>query len=240
MNDPLAREFSRFSQDKLRPAVDVVAERKRSGFLYALGVAVIVFLVFAGASYFMISPYRQLMGEHGIVYWPLLLLVPASLAVIGFSLAYILSLRNTVKEFRKTLVGRMAEFIDPGLVHESGRPFTESEFASSLLFPAQGKAISCKDHFRGRAGAAAVDIGDIVVKREENGKAPALIGLFFTTRYADNFRTFVMILPANAPASLSGFEESLKGGGDAGSLVRLENPADDRQVVVPSLSLIHI
>lgn len=234
MSDPLSRDFSRFSQDKLRPAVDVVTARKRSGLFLSAIVAVVLFAIFAAAFYFMISPYRQLMGENDITYWPLLLLAPAAIAMIGFCLAYILTLRNAVKEFRETLVARMAEFIDPGLVHETKRPFSQGELESSLLFPMLGKPFAGQDRFRGRADAAGVDIGDLQVQPEGDGGTAPLAGLFFIARFPREFRSFAMLLPNGVAVSLSGVEAAL--GGVPGGLVRVDDAAGGRQAVAPSAS----
>ena len=232
MTDPFTQDFAGFTQDQLRPAIEMVAKRRRSGLLLAVAIAAVLFVVFALTVYIFLSPYRQMMGDHNISYWPLLFLAPGSLAMIGFSLIYILTLRHAVKEFRETLVTRIAAFIDPALVHENKHPLSDGEIDSGLLFVDQGEAVPGQDRFRGRAGAATVDICDIQLQPGKNSVTglPLLTGLFFRARFERPFRSFAMILPAHTAASLSTLES--KAG--AGPLVRLDEPDNGWQFVAAS------
>ena len=239
MSDSVTRSFAIFSQEKLKPAVDTVTARRRSGLYIALGVGVLLFLLLAAAVYLFFAPYRNLMGEHGISYWPLLFLAPASLGMIGFSLVYILSLRHAVKEFRETLVGKMAEFIDPAVVHESGKTLPKEELEGSLLATIGGRPLSGTDQFRGRIPGAAVHFSDLRMKREKSGpdgKDEMLTGLYFYAVMKRKFAMPIMVFPSSVEVSRSGLEAKLRADGDnvGAGLLRLDDPAFGRQILVPS------
>lgn len=239
MSETVTRSFAIFSQEKLKPAVDTVTARRRHGLYLALGVGFALFLLFAAGVYVFFAPYRDLMGEHGISYWPLLFLAPASLGMIGFSLVYILTLRNAVKEFRETLVGKMAEFIDPAIVHESGKTLPKEELEGSLLNIVGGVPLSGTDQFRGRIPGAAVHFSDLRMKREKagtDGKDKMLTGLYFYAVMERKFAMPLLVFPSSVDVSRGGFEEKLRADGDdiGAGLLRLDDPAFGRQILVPS------
>ena len=235
MTDSFDQDFIRFSRDRLLPLVDVVNARRRTGLVVSVATALALFGLFAFAVYLFLAPYQKLLGEYDITYWPLLVLAPASLAMIGFCLVYILYLRRVVGEFRESLVKRMAEFIDAGLVHESDRGIADKELRDSLFFAPSWRLTSGRDHFRGRAGVASVDFAELrAVSPGEGGGGP-LAGMIFIARFPRNFRSFALVLPASAPASVSGVEDALRERAvAAGTLVRLDDPEADRQLLAPS------
>lgn len=237
MAEAFNQEFARFTRDKVRPAVEAIGKRKRSGLLIALGMALMVFVIFASAVYFIMLPYQKLMGDHQISYWPLLVLAPASLGMIVFTLVYILSLRNTVRAFRESLINGMTEFIDPGLVHETGRGVEPDYLEESGLFSGIGKPVSGGDRFRGRAGEAAVEFCDVHIPLGSDKKNPAgLTGIFMKAVYPKEFREPLFVFPEGVEVSRSGIEEKLAANGIPvpGGLVRLDDKATARQILKPA------
>lgn len=237
MADAFSQDFAQFTRDKVRPAIDAIAKRKRSGLLVALGVGLTVFIVFACVVYFIMLPYQKMMGDHQISYWPLMILAPASLALIAFTLVYILSLRNTVKEFRESLIKGMTEFIDPGLVHEAGRGLEPRQLEESGFFAGPEKPVVGGDRFRGRSGEAAVEFCDVHVPLGGDGKpAASLTGIFLKAVYPKEFREPLFVFPEGVEASRSGIEEKLAANGVAvpGGLVRVDDKATSRQILKPA------
>ncbi len=235
MDEHFSREFAQFLKDKLQPAVVEVNAKKRSTFLRALGAGLGFFVMVAGAVYFLMAPYRKLMQEYSLTYWPVMLLVPLAVAMVVFSITYILGLRTLVNVFRDALVNRLAEFIDPGMVHENQRPLAETTLRDSL-FLRNLKPHSGSDCFRGRIGAAAVEIVPLQATVKQGGDTEEALhhGVFLNARMERPFPAPVIVTPLGVEVSRSGLEDSLRGQGVAaeGGLVREE--AGGRQVLSPA------
>lgn len=229
MNDSQTQNFARFSQEKLRPVIDSVTAGKRSSLLFSLLAAAGLFAIFLAAMYFFLSPYRKIMGESGIPHWPLLLLIPTAIAVVGFSIVYILCLRRVVGDFRTAVIARLAEFIDPGLVHEANRPIADTDLSDSLLFAAGEKVRSGPDYFRGRIGGAAVGIGDIVVERAAGQEREVWAGLFLSARFPQSFRSAALVFPSEPALKAEEAGAALAAPGEDGFQARIAN--EDLQIV---------
>lgn len=240
MSNAFSQAFADFTREKLRPAIDLIPVRKRSGLLIALLSGVVMFLVFAVIVYFLMQPYKKMLEEHGnISIWPLILLTPLALAMIAFTLVYILNLRSMVKEFRATLIARMTEFIDPGLAHDARSPIPAGELEASLLFENVGAAVAGTDRFRGRSGAAVVELRDMHVPTPKSGgeKSNSLLtGVFMKATYEKSFREPLFVFPMTTEISRGGLEQELakKGVAIKEGLVRVEDTSSGRQVVKPS------
>lgn len=228
--------FTLFFAEKMRPVVERVAPRRRNALKWGLVVAGAVFLVFFLVVYAFFAPYNQMLGENKITYWPLLVLLPSTMAVISFSLVYIVALRALVKDFREALVGRMAEYIDPGLVFEEGQPFAADELDASLLFTGWAEASSGADRFGGRCGNARVGIAEAKAAPVDRADGRDRHGIVCNAKFEKRFRPLVVVLPRAVPASLSAMGEKLRADGDLpeGELVRLEDPGLQVQILTPS------
>lgn len=232
----LANEFAQFAKEKLRPAVEKVQKSRRSGLFYAFLAALGLFAVFVILVYFSLAPFREMLDNSQIAYWPLLILAPLAFAMVGFSLVYILMLRSAVKAFRTELIDRIAEFIDPGLVHEQNRPIPVEDMEASMLFRHLAKPESGPDRFRGRAGTAAVEFTDLQVRTAADKKVPVLSGLYLSARYPRRFAMPILSLPTSLEISRSEAEAEMRGHGYplAEGMIRFEDPSDERQVLMPS------
>lgn len=229
MNDDLAEKFARFAQDRLRPAVGVVEARKRRGLRLALAVALAVFVGVALVVYLMFAPYLKLMNEHEITYWPMLLVVPASLAMLAFCIVYILGLRGAVVEFRTTLVRRIGEFIDPALAHEANVPFAPDVLSKSLLFVDGDAPGAGGDRFRGRIAGADVSLAEL---RSNAGKGGA--GVFCAAVFPRDFGGALVLLPASA-AGVPGVVDKVGEAGGGGKALLLDDAGPGCRAVVPAL-----
>lgn len=236
MSTILTNEFAQFAKEKLRPAVDKVQSCRRSGLRYALLAAGGVFAIFALLVYISLAPFREMLDNHQITYWPLLFLGPLAFAMVGFSLVYIFLLRNAVKVFRFDLIERLAEFIHPGLVHEQDNPISVEDMERSLLFRQLARPKSGTDRFRARVGDANVELSDLRVCPDTDKSAPCLSGVFFSARFTRRFAMPIVSLPTSVEVSRSDMESELRRQGYdlKEGLVRFEDPADGRQVLLPS------
>lgn len=238
MPDTFNADFTQFVQERIRPAIDAIAVRKRSGLFFSLAIAAVVFVVLAIAVHFILLPYRELLGARSINPWPVMLLTPAALAMLSFSVAYILSLRRTVAEFRETIIRRMAAFIDPSLTRQRAkREGGQAEPDASPLFSGMGRPVSGTDRFLGHSGEASVEFHDIHIPQEKVAdNQESLTGIFMKAVYPRAFRDPLFVLPQGVEASRSGLEEGLreKGASPRGGLVRVEDTRTFRQILKPA------
>ncbi len=235
MDEQFSRNFTAFLKERLRPAVQEVNQKKRSILLTALVVGLGLFVVFAVGIYFFMAPYRKMMQDYSITYWPMLLLAPLAVGMVGFSLTYIIGLKSLVTGFREVFVNRLAEHIDPGLVHENNHPVPDDTIRDSLLFT-NFQTRSGSDCFRGRIGPAVVEMVPIQVnvKRTDGNGDAVRHGVFLNAKMARPFPAPVMVAPPGVEVSRSGVEERLVALGVQvpGGLVREE--VGDSQVLSPA------
>lgn len=230
-----SREFNHFFNEKLRPVIDAVALRRRRAFLFSLVVALVCFGVFALVLHIYLAPKFEMLKTHNITFWPLFLLLPATLALLVFSVTYIFALRNVVAEFKASMFGRMAEFIHPNMIYERGQGIPGAEMTASLLFEGLGIPVASPDRFRGGLGSARVEFAPVRVERPEgNGGTRVLSGIYYSVSYGGTFKSPLIVLPILAPASLSRIQRDLTARGLAkpGDLIRIEDIPEKRQAVV--------
>ncbi len=235
MDEQLSRAFAIFLRDKLQPAVQEVNGRKRSVLHTSLVVGAGLFALLAVGVYYIMAPYRKLMQDHSLSYWPMFLLVPLAVAMIGFSLTYIIGLKSLVSDFRGVLVRRLAEYVDPGLVYEEHRPLSDDVIRDGLIF-ANFQAQSGSDCFRGRIGSGTAELVPIQVQVKQAGKEGGTLrhGVFLNAKMARSFPAPALVAPAGVEVSLRGVEERLSALGVRvpGGLVREE--VGGRQVLSPA------
>lgn len=221
--------FVRFFAQKLHPAINRVGEHRRAALKKSLFIAACVFLVFLAGVYAFFAPYNEILGEHKISYWPLLILLPATMSVIAFSLVYILSLRTLVGDFRNALMERMAEYIDVGVTHASGKAFAASDIADSLLFEEGSRTLPGQDRFRGQAGSARIEFTELRVL----GKDRDLDGVFSVAHFDKRFSSLMLVLPHAANVDMDALATRLRATGFAHEpkFVRLDNPVAGTQVL---------
>ncbi|MCD7896080.1 MAG: DUF3137 domain-containing protein [Planctomycetaceae bacterium] len=229
-------DFAHFVHEKLRPAAETVTAKKRSTLFLSLIVAGAVFLVCGAVMYFMMAPYRQMPGEYNITHWPLMVIAPLAMAMIGFCVVYIIGLRRIVGEFRTTLVSRMAEYIDPVLVFEGNRKLPAAALADSLLFPKGLTAKPGNDYFRGRIEDTPIELGTVQATTGEKSAATTRNGVVLLASLPKRFKEPLVIVPMGEKVSRSALEEDLERDGIAvaDGLIRLEDAATASQILLPS------
>ena len=233
-NDTFEREFNAFFSDKLQPVIELVSTRKRQALWKAGAVAAVAFLVFLGVITYAFSPYAETLNGHGIPYWPLLFMLPATMAVIGFSITYILTLRGLVALFRSTLMRLLAEFIDKGTVYEPEKTAENQERLTGPVFSGFANATPGPDRFRGRYDGFGYDFFVVTAKTKhsDSDKKTFLTGIVFNVEYEGKFPVFALYLPASVPASLGRLAESLDQTTSSHSeLVRVDDVNSGLQIV---------
>ena len=192
------RRFDEFFRDRLRPVVDGVAPGRRAALRRAILVGAGVFLVVAATTALLTAAQMQLVWQHAFGYGMMLLaLFPLSLAVIAFSLVYVLLIRRLTLEFRKNLLGRLAEFIHPGAVHETGRAIPEDELTQNRLFDGLGRPISGSERFRLVSGSIACEFAEVRLEKKA-AAGPPLTGVFLTARFTSRLARTIAF-PAASP-----------------------------------------
>ena len=217
--------FAAFVARVMKPEADRVMAQKRTSLVHALLAGFVAFAVTFVALYFASRPYLPSMSTYGISAWPILILLPATMAVIAASVTYLLSLRAAVKIFTDTVMGGLGEHIDPGIVHTSGRRISSAEMRESLLVGEEPAISSSGEHFRGRSGAATFEFCDTGFEARAPGAKDAtrFSGLFFAAVLDKRFAAPLLSFPAHFPASLSAIADSLRAAGiPFGELVRTE------------------
>lgn len=237
MNDAFKQEFLTFTKTKLHPAVAGIAGKKRAGLRLGLIAAVVCFLVAAIASYAFLAPYRDVMKQSNIMVWPLIFLAPTALAILVFSLVFVLNLRKTVTEFRNTMMDCLARFIDAGIECDSDSPLTQDQIAASRLFGEGQNVTIGPERFRGRIGDAHIEFVEIGVT-DAQGKEKAdtvKTGLYMTAHYERPFPYPFFIYPAGENVSIGELQKALASDGyeTPGGLVRVD--LRGRQFLLPAV-----
>ncbi|MCC8179489.1 MAG: hypothetical protein LIP23_01045, partial [Planctomycetes bacterium] len=234
--DPdLEQELRRFFVEKIRPEVAVVNAKRRRALLTSIAVALAVFVLLALAVWYFTGTFREGFGEYGVSLWPMYILLPLTIGVLVFSALHIIFLKTAVSAFRAVVIDRLAEFIDPGLVHEAGRTMPTGEFNESLLFGSDKVKAPNAEYFRGGlANGARYEFCEIVVKRGGRNYE----GVFLSAKMPHDERGLFLLLPGDAEASLSGIAETMKKTGVNldGELVRYGGVERGWQLVLPSAS----
>ncbi len=222
--------FAHFFLEKLRPEIDKVNLGRKSALWRSLLVGAGTFILFFLIIYILLTPYYHLLADYEITYVPLMVLLPLTMAVIGFSLVYIMSLRSVVRNFRETMVSKFAQFIDPDMGHQPDTPFSEETLRQSLLFENLGTPEAGPDRFLGRRGIASYEAAELRLVETNKGRQE---GIFYTAKFDRRFPALLVVLTADKPISLSGMEAKLAVAGiqHGDELVRLEVPGYPLQLI---------
>lgn len=233
MNDAFRQEFVMFAKEKLQPAVSGISGQKRSGIIRGLIAGGVCFLIGAAVAYAFLAPYRDAIQRGNIMIWPMVVLAPAALAVLVFSLVFVLSLRKTVVNFRNTLMDGLAGFINSGIACNSDSPLMKNVLEASHLFIGKQDLAIGTERFSGRVGDATVEFSEVAIK-ENSSDNSSLSGLFMVARYDRAFPYLFYVFPEKAAVSISGLQEAATrdGGAVSDGLVRVERGA--RQFILPA------
>lgn len=231
-SDIMASELRRFFLDKLKSEVDRFNEKRRGFFRIGLVVTALVFVILALLARYYLNTLSGTLGQYRDSLWPLSYLTPFAMAVIAFCIVYILQLKSLMQHFLVTAVNRIAEFINPGLVHEVDREGAKAVHAD-LLFADTVKTEVGSHRIRGNGGGARCEMYELHTVQPDGKTAE---GIIFQAEYPRQFRNFSLILPEQAEASLSGIDRKLASAGlpKPGELVRLTLPGSGWQLVTPS------
>ncbi len=215
--------FSVFFLEKLHPEIERINRSRRSAVVRSLLSGGGVFIIFFVALLLFLMPYYQMLIEYEIPHLPLMILLPLTMGVICFGIVYIFSLRSVVRNFRGTLVGKFAEFIDPGLSHKPDSPVPVERLRQSLLFENLGVPSAIPDRLVGRRGNASCVITEVRIKESAGGM---LEGVYFTSTFDRRLPALLVILTATCPINLEGMSDRLRAANisDADKLVSLEVP----------------
>lgn len=194
-------DFQRLFAAKLKPEAEQIAGRRKKAFLKALLAGGLGFAVFALVGSLYLAPSLSLLESGFRALWPLMLLLPLSIAIVIVSFTYILLLRSVVNDFKCAIISRIAEFVDPAIVYDSKESIPERTFKRSLLFEnTRYNRYSGEDYFRGAVGRTRFEFSELKVeevRRTQDGKARYNVfsGIFFVAEFNKKFKGFTMAVP---------------------------------------------
>lgn len=238
--EPADADFRRFFAITLKPEAERVTARRKKAFLQALAAGALAFALFAAAAYFYLAPYFSLPSASLGNLWPLMLLLPLSIAILTASTVYILILRAVVADFKRTVVSRIAEFVDPAIVYDPGRSIPEETFRRSLLFENKNyNRFAGEDYFRGAVGRTRFEFSELKVEdvrqtRDGETRYEVFGGIFFVAGFNKKFKGFTMAVPDFAEANFGWVGTALQNMNFTrpGQAVRLEDAEFERLYAV--------
>lgn len=238
--EPADADFRRFFATTLKPEAERVTARRKKAFVRALLIGALAFAVFGIAAYLYLSSHLSLPDTGFGALWSVVLLLPLTIAVLTTCTAYILLLRTVVTDFKRAVVSRVAEFVDPAVVYEPGRSISKETFKRSLLFEdARYNRFSGEDYFRGSVGRTRFEFSELKVEHVRRGRnretrREVFGGIFFVADFNKKFKGFTMAVPDFAEANFGWVGTALQGMNFTrpGQAVRLEDVEFERLYAV--------
>ncbi len=223
-------------------------ERQRKRALLRIGIAAGITLVLAALA--------SVLGAAA--YGPIGIIVVLAAGGAAVALVAYFSLRGFKQGFKRGVIGRVVEFLDPQLSYDPGGQVSEHVFSSSRLFEHSIDRYRGEDCVSGRLGSTAVQFSEVHAeyrassgKRSQSQWTTLFKGLFFTADFNKEFSGTTVVVPDVAERVLGGWLGKLLQSMNftrTGELVKLENPvfekyfavyADDqveaRYILTPSL-----
>lgn len=157
-------EFAAQMLERLRPAVQDFSTSRRRCLRNAVLAGIPVFAVFFLLVYFAFTPYDAMLREGGVQWWPLLLLLPAILAVLAGTIVFIVSVPKAAQRFREAFAEGLGAGVDPDVIttlHASATP-------PKTLFGADAAVEPAPVQYRGACSAGRYD-GTLVWVRTPAG-----------------------------------------------------------------------
>lgn len=228
-------EFQSFYEKDLLPDLNLL-EEERKKVLKQLFIAILFFIVgggtIASTNYLQISPIFYIIPVAALIY--------ATIVYIKYNkLKQVYSLN-----FKKRVVQRMVDFIQPGLTYDYDKHVSKELFVNSDIFRQQIDSYVGDDCITGTIGKTDFTFSELHAQHREvyynNGRREErwvniFKGIFFVADFNKNFTGRTFVLPDKAENFLGGifkFVQKLTVG--RGQLVKLENVQFEKEFVVYS------
>lgn len=223
-------ELREFYERELVAAIEPF-ERQRKRALLRIGIAAGITLALVVAA--------LLLGAAGSGPIGIIIVLGAGSATVAL-VAYF-SLRGYKLGFKRAVIGRVVEFLDPQLSYSPGGQVPESVFRASRLFEHSIDRYRGEDGVKGRLGSTEICFSEVhaeYVTRGSKGQRhwhTLFKGLFFTADFNKEFHGTTVVVPDVAERVLGGWLGKLIQGMNftrTGELVKLENPDFERYFAV--------
>ncbi|MBP7830325.1 MAG: DUF3137 domain-containing protein [Kiritimatiellae bacterium] len=151
--------------------------------------------------------------------------------------------REYIARYKNTVVGKIIEFIEPGLKYEPASRVTEPVYAESGLFPRKWDRYRGDDFVQGQLGRTPMFFSELHTQyktRDRTSKGGTretwhtiFRGLFFVCEFNKTFQGRTYVLPDTLERLFGDFGAALQFGSSRyGELVKLEDPEFERQFAV--------
>lgn len=180
------------------------------------------------------------------------LLVPASIGITKVIICIVTGLTGLIitgiissnyrKEYKSTIIARIARFVDEGLTYNPDGFVSEEQFVKSRIFTQSCDSYEGEDHFRGKIGKTEIEFSEVTAKHRETTQTKSgtkeeyytiFRGLFIIADFNKYFKTHTVVVPDTAEKLFGKFGQTLQSlSYDRGKLIRLENPDFEKEFCV--------
>ncbi|MFH1321315.1 MAG: DUF3137 domain-containing protein [Bacteroidota bacterium] len=199
--------FRKFYEDELVPHLtNLEVFRKK---IYA-GIVLFVLLFFLGvfSSIYYLGGFYEFSFENitnkNFIIALLLLVFWAMIGVLVFKKLFENKLAGVRYKFKRSVIVKIVEFIDPGLEYFEDQLISQDEYEASMIFPVKAKRFRGEDYVLGRDGKISFKFSELhsryFLKDHRGRKAFITIfhGLFFIADFHKDFNCETIVLPDTA------------------------------------------
>ena len=235
-------DFRKFYKDELVPHLnDLEALRKK---IYAGMVFFIIlfFLCAFGSVYYFGGFYKFSLSEHSnkdFIVSLLLLVLWAMIGVLAFKKLFEKKLSNIRYKFKRSVIAKIVEFVDPGLGYYENQFISEDEYNASKIFPISAKRFRGEDYVLGKDGTTSFKFSELhsryFLKDHRRRKAFITIfyGLFFIADFHRDFKCETIVLPNTAHKLFGTFGDFVqKHNIFREKVIKVDDPEFNREFVV--------
>jgi hypothetical protein len=158
-------------------------------------------------------------------------------AIIGGIIFHFTS-KSYKREFKQRIIGRIVQFLDPGLAYQADGLIDKHTFKGSKLFTHSIDRYKGEDLVRGRADKTDIMFSELHAEyKTSDGKNThwhtIFKGLFFIADFNKHFRGQTIVLPDTAEKLFGGFGKMLQSWNvGRADLIKLEDPEFEQEFVV--------
>jgi hypothetical protein len=168
---------------------------------------------------------------------PVFIFALVACVVIG-AIAFSFIVKGYKREFKQRVIGRIVQFLDPGLAYQADGLIDKHTFKGSKLFKHHIDRYKGEDLIHGQVGKTDIMFSELHAEyKTGSGKDThwhtIFKGLFFIADFNKHFRGQTLVLPDSAEKLFGGFGKMLQSWNmGRPDLIKLEDPEFEREFVV--------
>jgi hypothetical protein len=237
-------EFPTFYQSELLPHLQELEGKRKelASRLWKTGLGIVGALLVLGM---IAAGFMAGRGPGGSPFF----FIPFFGMVLGgiiFAMVYGRMIKGFVAEFKDRIIGKIVQFVEPGLSYHKNDCIRQPAYMSSKIFLTRPDRYKGEDLVRGMIGATAIEFSEIhseyrSVSTDSKGRRretwhTIFRGIFFSADFNKHFHGETVVLPDRAEKLFGRLGQALQSMNIArkGSLVRLEDVAFEKRFVVYS------